>query len=327
VLHGRERERATLAALVDRARDRAPRRLFEFWGHEASLLPVEAQPLLRWRMERAADHAWRGVRAIAREDPALVEEVREAVRERGPVTARALATDRPARTGPWWAWSDVKRALEWLFWTGQVTSARRLATFERLYDVPERVLPVPVRAAPTPAPADAQRDLVRIAARALGVAAEADLRDYFRLPLADARQRVAELVEAGELLEVAVEGWNGVTGYLHRAARVPRSVDARALIGPFDSLIWERARTERLFGLRFRIEIYVPAPQRVYGYYVLPLLLGDRLVARADLKADRAAGRLVTKGVHLEPGAPGETREALASELAAMAGWLGLSAG
>ena len=314
-------------ALVDGARDRAPRRLFEFWGHEASLLPVEAQPLLRWRMERAADHAWRGVRSIAREDPALVDEVREAVRERGPVTARALATDRPARTGPWWAWSDVKRALEWLFWTGQVTSARRLATFERLYDVPERVLPVPVRAAPTPAPADAQRDLVRIAARALGVAAEADLRDYFRLPLADARQRVAELVEAGELLEVAVEGWNGVTGYLHRAARVPRSVDARALIGPFDSLIWERARTERLFGLRFRIEIYVPAPQRVYGYYVLPLLLGDRLVARADLKADRAAGRLVTKGVHLEPGAPGETREALASELAAMAGWLGLSAG
>src|SRR5215210_1726546 len=193
--------------LLDRAAQRAPRRLFEYWGHEASLLPVALQPLLRWRMERAADEAWGGVRRIERERPDLVARVLEEVRERGPVAAGdVLAGERPRRTGPWWDWSDVKRAFEWLFWSGQLTSARRRG-FERLYDLPERVLPAAVLAAPTPPPEEAQRELVRLAARACGVASERDLRDYFRLPAAEAAERVRELAAAGELLPVAVEGW------------------------------------------------------------------------------------------------------------------------
>jgi hypothetical protein len=311
--------------LLDRAAWRAPRRLFEYWGHEASLLPVSTQPLLRWRMDRAAHEAWGGMRRIQRERPELVERVLEDVRDRGPIAAsEVVEEDQPARTGPWWDWSDVKRAFEWLFWSGQITSARRRG-FERLYDLPERVLPQEVVATPTPAVEDAQRELVRIAARSCGVAAERDLRDYFRLPVAEARSRIAELVEAGELWPVEVEGWT-VPGYLHPEARMPRSVSARALVGPFDSLVWERSRAERLFGFRYRIEIYVPAPKRVHGYYVLPFLLGDRLVARVDLKADRAGGALLVQAAHAEPGAPAETAAELAAELRTMAGWLGLGA-
>ena len=308
--------------LLDRAAHRAPRRLFEYWGHEASLIRVDLQPALRWRMARAADDAWRGVRRVQRDQPQLVARVLDAVRERGPVAASELAEKRPRRSGPWWEWSDVKRACEWLFWSGQVTSARRRG-FERLYDVPERVLPAAVLAAPTPAVDEAQRELVRVAARALGVAAERDLRDYFRLPAADARARVAELVEAGELLPVTVEGWREAA-YAPPGVRVPRRIDAGALIGPFDSLLWERSRVERLFGFRFRLEVYVPAPRRVHGYYVLPFLLGDRLVARVDLKAGRQAGALLVRAAHAEPDAPPGTAAALRDELDRMAAWLGL---
>jgi uncharacterized protein len=245
------------------------------------------------------------------------------VRASGPVAAsEVLEHERPKRTGPWWDWSDVKRAFEWLFWSGQITSARRRG-FERLYDLPERVLPPEVIATPTPSVQDAQRELVRIAARACGVAAERDLRDYFRLPVAAARARIGELVENGELWPVEVEGWT-VPAFVDPGARLPRSVSARALVGPFDSLVWERPRVERVFGFRYRIEIYVPAPKRVHGYYVLPFLLGDRLVARVDLKADRTEGVLRVQAAHAEPGAPPETAEALAEELASMAGWLGL---
>jgi len=310
-------------ALLDRAAHYAPRKLFEFWGHEASLIPVGLQPALRWRMERAADDAWGGMRRIQTERPDLVARVLEEVRARGPVAASEVLTEeRPARTGPWWDWSDVKRAFEWLFWSGQVTSARRRG-FERLYDLPERVLPAEVLAAPTPPVAVAQRELLRVAARALGVATERDLRDYFRLPVADTRLRLAELVEAGELWPVAVAGWRA-PAYLVPAARLPRRVDARALVGPFDSLVWERARAERLFGFRYRIEIYVPKPRRVHGYYVLPFLLGDRLVARVDLKADRQARALRVQAAHAEPDAPPATAGELRAELESMAGWLGL---
>jgi uncharacterized protein YcaQ len=309
-------------ASLDRLSHRAPRRLFEYWGHEASLLPVELHPLLRWRMDRAGDDAWGGMRRIADERPDLVAEVLAQVRDRGPIAASELTTERPRRSGPWWDWSDSKRALEWLFWSGQVSSARR-RRFERLYDVPERVLPARVIAEPTPAPEDAQRELLRIAARSLGVAAEADLRDYFRLPAADAKPRVAELVEAGELIPVEVEGWGRTQGYLRAGARIPRAVDAAALIGPFDSLIWARPRVERIFGFEYRLEIYVPAPKRVHGYYVLPFLLGDRLVARVDLKADRAAGVLRVLATHLEPAAAPGTQAALDAELERMAAWLG----
>jgi uncharacterized protein YcaQ len=314
--------------LLDRAAYRRPRALFEYWGHEASLLPVELQPLMRWRMSRAADQAWGRVRRIAAERPQLVDFVRDEVKSKGPVTAAEIETDLGReRTQQWgWNWSDTKTLLEWLFYTGEVTTARRTSSFAREYDMPERVLPPEVLAVPTPSPEETRRELIRRAAIALGVAAEAELRDYFRLPVEGFRTALAELVEAGELIPVAVDGWRP-RAYLHVNARLPRWVRASALLTPFDPLIWERARTERLFGFRYRIEIYVPAPQRVYGYYVLPFLLGDRLVARVDLKADRAAGVLQVPAAWQEPGVDAErTAGALAAELVRFAGWLGLSA-
>ncbi len=308
---------------LDRAAHYAPRRLFEYWGHEASLIPVATQPLLRWRMARALEEAWGGMRRVATERPDLVARVLETVRERGPVAASEIDADTPRRSEPWWDWSEVKRAVEWLFWSGQVTSARRRG-FERLYDLPERVLPRAVLETPTPEPADAQRELVRMAARALGVATASDLRDYWRLPVvADVPARMAELVEAGDLLPVEVEGWER-PAVLDTRATLPRRVDARALVAPFDPLVWERARAQRLFGFHYRIEIYVPAPKRVHGYYVLPFLLGDTLVGRADLKADRQAGVLRVQAVHAEPDAPAHTAAALAAELDELAAWLGL---
>jgi uncharacterized protein YcaQ len=310
-------------ALLDRAAHYAPRRLFEYWGHEASLLPVALQPALRWRMERAARDAWANVRHIERDRPELVAEVLEEVRANGPVaSSEVLEHERPRRTGPWGHWGDVKRALEWLFWSGQITSARRRG-FARLYDLPERVLPADVVAAPTPSLEEAQRTLLRVAARSQGVASESDLRDYFRLPASDSKLRVPELVEAGDLLPVAVEGWH-TPGYLDPAARMPRRVDARALVGPFDSLIWERPRVERIFDFRYRIELYVPAPKRQHGYYVLPFLLGDRLVARVDLKADRGSGALRVQAAYAEPDSPPETASELRTALEAMAAWLEL---
>ncbi len=301
------------------------REMFEYWAHEASLVPVELQPLLRWRMERAQAEAWGGMRRIARDNPHLLDEVLSLVREHGPIRAGETGVARPARRpGEMWNWHDGKVALEFLFWAGQVTAARRI-NFERLYDLPERVLPPEVLAVPTPSVDAAQRDLVRVAAAAYGVATEPDLRDYFRLPHADSKARVAELVEAGELAPVDVEGWSA-PAYLWPGARRPRRVTARALLSPFDSLIWFRERTERLFGFRYRIEIYTPAPKRVYGYYVLPFLLGEALVARVDLKSDRQAGVLRVQGSYLEDGAdPYCVAGELAQELTTTAQWLGLS--
>jgi len=310
-------------AALDRLSQRAPRRLFEYWGHEASLISVNLHPLLRWRMDRAEHEAWGSMLRVQDEQPGLVERVLEQVRERGPIAASELDEKRPRRSGPWWDWSDSKRAIEWLFFTGQVTAARR-RRFERLYDLPDRVIPRDILATPTPAPDEAQRELLRIASRALGVAADRDLRDYFRLGAATAKLRIAELVEAGDLIPVEVEGWGRTQGYLAAGARIPRSVEAAALVGPFDSVLWERSRLRRIWGFDFRLEIYVPAPKRVHGYYVLPFLLGDRFVARVDLKADRAAGVLRVPALHVEPGAPPETVDALDAELSALASWLGL---
>ena len=312
--------------VLDRAARYAPRRLFEYWGHEASLIPVALQPALRWRMERAADDAWGGMRRIQQDRPELIRDVLEEVRATGPVAASAVMEhERPKRTGPWWDWSDVKRAMEWLFWSGQVTSARRRG-FERLYDLPERVLPRQVLEAPTPSQEQAQRQLILIAAKRLGVATEADLGDYFRLPRAESKARVAELAEDADLMPVKVEGWRQ-PAYLstERPAGLRRAAAARALLTPFDSLVWARERTERLFGFRYRIEIYVPAPKRVYGYYVLPFLLGDRLVARVDLKSDRQACVLRVRGAFAEPHVDTALVAAeLAAELRLLSDWLGL---
>lgn len=313
--------------VLERAAYRPPRSLFEYWGHEASLLPVRLHPLLRWRMARASELAWGRVRKIAVEQPDLVAWVRQEVAERGPVTAAEIEQDLPkVRTDHWgWNWSEVKTALEWLFYAGEVTAAGRNGAWARRYDLPERVLPAEVFNAATPTEPEALRALVEAAATALGVAAAPELRDYFRLPVAGFRTALAELEEAGSLLPVRVQGWRR-PAWRHRDARLPRRVDTATLLSPFDPLVWERSRTQRLFGFHYRIEIYVPAPNRVYGYYVLPFLLGDRLVARVDLKADRPARVLRVPAAWVEPGvAAAEVAGPLAAELHQLAGWLGLA--
>lgn len=310
--------------LLDRASGRAPRRLVEYWAHEASLIPVETHPLMRWRMARATEEAWGGPRSIAKERPDLLKQVLADVHSHGPLTAREIDDDVERSKDNWgWNWSDVKRALEFLFFAGEITVARRNQQFERMYDVPERVLPRDVVETPTPSVAEAHRGLVSIAARAHGVATAQCLRDYFRTAPEPTLQAIAELVEDGELLPVRIDGWKR-PAYLHRDARLPRRVNTRALVSPFDSLVFERTRTEVLFDFRYRIEIYVPAEKRIHGYYVLPFLLGDRLVARVDLKADRTGGVLLVQSAHAEPKAPVETADELAAELVQLAGWLGL---
>jgi len=298
------------------------RGLFEYWGHEASLLPMELQPLLRWRMARAeAGEMWTGLARFGRERRAYIDGVLKEIERRGPVTG-AEFNDAPRGAPGWWEWSDGKRALEWLFWAGMITTKTRRG-FERVYDLTERALPARIVGTPTPDEADAQRELVRIAARALGVATAADLRDYFRLPVAEAKARVAELVEAGELTPAAVKGWRQ-PAYLAAGARTPRKVAASALLSPFDNLIWTRDRTERLFGTRVRLEIYTPAHKRTHGYYVLPFLEDEAITARVDLKADRQAGVLRVQAAWREPDATAQTPERLAAALRRMAGWLGL---
>ncbi|MBA2443824.1 MAG: winged helix-turn-helix domain-containing protein [Nocardioidaceae bacterium] len=310
--------------LLHRAAETRPRRVFEYWGHEASYLRVDLQPALRFRMAAAAEVAWGSMRRVWAEQPDLVAAVLEEVATRGPLTAREIEHDAPRTQGHWgWNWSHVKIALEWLFYSGKVCAARRNSAFERVYDLPERVLPHSVLATATPTPAEAHRLLIRTAAIAHGVGTEQCLRDYFRLKPKPAADAVGELVEAGELLPVAIEGWTR-PAYLWHAARLTRKVEACALLSPFDSLIFERGRTERLFDYRFRIEIYVPAPKRVYGYYVYSFLLGEQIVARVDLKADRQSGALLVQGAWAESGAPAETASRLWGELESLAGWLGL---
>jgi uncharacterized protein YcaQ len=310
-----------LAAHTDTGIDR---RLVEYWAHEASLIPLATFPWLRWRMTRAEREVWAPVARLAREHPEVVSAALDLVIRDGPIPASATGSARPQRLpGQLANWSDGKNALEYLFYAGQVAvSGRR--NFERFYDLPERVLPAEILGQAEIGESDAQRELVRIAARALGVAAEADLGDYFRLPRAASKARVAELVNAGELIRASVAGWDG-TAYLWPDARQPETVKARALLSPFDSLIWSRERTQRVFDFAYRAEIYTPAAKRVHGYYVLPFLLDDSLVARVDLKADRRAGTLLVQAAWAEDGVDQVYVVAeLAQELRKAAAWLGL---
>jgi uncharacterized protein YcaQ len=299
--------------------------LVEYWGHEASLLPLSTLPLLRWRMEdaRAGVGVWGGIARFLREGRELMDRALAEVRSRGPLAASELELGAKG-PGGWWGWSESKRALECLFWCGELTTATRRGNFERVYGLPEQVLPHAVREAPTPPREEAQRELLRIAARALGVATERDLRDYFRMGVAETRARLAELVEEGALRPVKVEGWRE-PAWLDSEARRPRKPGVAALLSPFDNAIWFRDRTERMFGMRVRLEIYTPAHKRTHGYYVLPFLEGDALTARVDLKTDRKAGALLVQASHAEPGATPDTPQRLAEELRLMARWLGLS--
>jgi uncharacterized protein YcaQ len=300
------------------------RQLVEYWAHEASLLPLATHPLLRWRMEDARDGVgtWKGIARFIREHRPVIDRALEQVRERGPLSASELELGGKGEGG-WWGWSEAKRAVECLFWTGELTVRTRRGNFERVYDLPERALPRAVRETPTPLREEAQRELLRIAARALGVATERDLRDYFRMGVAETRARLAEMVEAGDLQPMTVKGWREAA-YLDPAARRPRRIEGQALLSPFDNLIWFRERTERIWDVRVRLEIYTPAHKRTHGYYVLPFLEGEAITARVDLKADRRAGTLIVQASHAEPQASAETPERLAGELRRMAGWLGL---
>jgi uncharacterized protein YcaQ len=298
--------------------------LLEYWGHEASLMPLDLQPLLRWRMQdaRAGVGVWKGVAAFLASHRPFIDKALDEIRRRGPLSASELDLGAPGQGG-WWGWSEAKRATECLFWAGELTTATRRGTFERVYGLPEKVLPRAIWSAPTPSREDAHRVLLARAATALGVATERDLRDYFRMGVAEARRGVGELVEAGDLVPVRVQGWDQAA-YLAPDARRPRAVRANALLSPFDNLIWFRERAERLFDVRIRLEIYTPAHKRTHGYYVLPFLQGEAITARVDLKADRKAGVLRVVSAHGEPAATTATPAALAAELVLMAGWLGL---
>lgn len=308
--------------LLQRAAERRPRRLVEYWAHVQAFMPVELWPAMEFR--RRHYRARRGKWWQAVDDDSLAQVLAEVRRRGRPVTARDLDDGtRRAREHWGWNWSQARVALDFLYMTGELAIAGRNGQFEVRYDVPERVLPPEVLAAPPLPAAEATVELVRRAARSHGVGSARCLADYYRIGVTETREAVHELVAAGELEPVRVEGWSR-PAYLHRDARLPRRVAARALLSPFDPVVWERSRSESLFDFHYRIEIYTPPAKRVHGYYVLPFLLGDRIVARVDLKADRPARRLLVPAAFAEPTAPPETAAELAAELRRLARWLDL---
>jgi uncharacterized protein YcaQ len=308
--------------LLRRASERRPRKMVEYWAHVQAFMPVDLWPVMQQRM--ASYRTQRGKWKVMAAKPELEASLLAEVRDLGPSTARDLDDGLPRVKDNWgWNWSDTRKVLDYLFLVGELAISGRNQQFEVVYDIPERVLPPHVLAMPTPSRAEADIELVRRAAMSHGVASLACLRDYYRMPAAALKPAVDVLVESGELVPVTVAGWQR-PAYLHRDATRPRRVDARAVLSPFDPVVWERARAEALFDFRYRIEIYVPADKRVHGYYVLPFLLGDRIVARIDLKADRKTGVLQVKSAYAEPAAPPETAYELAEELRELAGWLEL---
>ena len=299
--------------------------LFEYWCHEASHLPVSMYPLVQWRMEEARNGSmWPGLQRVAKSKPKLVKEIRDRIYNDGPIVAGDVRT----RTGPkgsWWDWDDGKAILEYLFWTGEITARRRSSDFARVYHAPSEVIPTDVLNAPIPTETEARKQLLLLAARSLGVATAADLIDYHRQKGVIARPLLRELVSTGELEQVTVSGWRDAA-YMIPGTKQPRDMQVRALVSPFDSLVWCRPRIERVFDFHYRIEIYVPAPKRIYGYYVLPFVLGDKIVARVDLKADRHNSELLVPGAFSEPDVDIKYVAAeLMLELREMATWLGLA--
>ncbi|HYL51933.1 MAG TPA: crosslink repair DNA glycosylase YcaQ family protein [Acidimicrobiia bacterium] len=303
--------------------------LFEYWGRMASLLPMAHQPLFRWRMARHGPYGDGPTRVARRQawqdaNAGYIASVLEEVRERGPLRASQLSDPR-RRDGEWWGRRSVGRqALELLFTKGEL-AAWRTAGFERVYDLPERVIPAAILSQPTPPTDEAHRRLLALAARSLGVATLGDLANYYLVKQQAAKARVAELLDAGELIEVTVEGWRDNAYVVPNARPRPPARQHATLLSPFDSLIWERSRTRRLFGFDYRIEVYTPPADRKYGYFVLPVLLGDRLVARFDLKADRKTATLRVASAFIEPGMDAaDVAAAAATELDALRTWLQL---
>ncbi len=309
-------------SLLTRASEQRPRRVVEYWAHVQAFMPVELWPVMQHRMQawRARGHEWR----VLREKPGLAASLLAEIHEVGASTARHLDDGLPKSREHWgWNWSDTREVLNHLFLAGELAIAGRNPQFEPLYDLPERVIPAEHLHAPTPTREEADLELVRRAARSHGIATEQCLRDYFRMRSDATRPAIQTLLEQGELVPATIEGW-ARPAYLHCEAQLPRRVHARALLSPFDPLVWERERTEQIFDFHYRIEIYVPEPKRQFGYYVLPFVLGDQIVGRVDLKADRRSGVLLVKAAYAEPGAPSETAPELAAELRDLATWLGL---
>ena len=296
-------------------------RYIEYWAHEAAIIPVESWPLFRWRMDDNRQRYGSMPGGWVQSNTAMLDWLRLELAAKGPLAASEIEHDANKRNGPWWGWSDVKAGLEFLFRFGDVVTAGR-TRFERTYALAESVLPDSVLSA-TVTREDAVRRLMSIAGRAHGIGTTRDLADYFRIKQEPARAAIQDLVDAGELVPVTVDGWNR-PAWLHRDARIPRRIESTALLSPFDPVVWERDRTERMFGFRYRIEIYTPAHKRIYGYYTLPLLLDDRLVGRVDLKSDRQNRVLRVQSAWTEPGAPPETAARLALLLRETAGWQGL---
>ena len=326
----RSQELPLFARLGNHDRNAIPRateaqKLFEYWGHEAAHLPVDLHPLFRWKMDAARTGKvthW-GLTSFYEENKAFVKRILKHVEKNGPTTSRELST-RTEKKGTWWDWDEAKVALEYLFLTGELMSRGRGSDFARIYDTPERVLPQRIIDAPTPSEHEARKQLLVRSAVAQGVATASDLADYYRQKLATVKLLIAELVEEGELREVAVDGWTE-KAFVYRNAKLPKQLHATALLSPFDSLVWCRPRNERLFDFHYRIEIYTPKEKRKFGYYVLPFMMNGEMVGRVDLKADRAKGILQAHSVHTEKGVKRSViNEALNAELAAMATWLGL---
>ena len=303
----------------------AQNKIFEYWGHEAAILPVEIQPLFRWKMNAARTGKikhW-GLTSFYADNKAFVKRILKHVEANGPVTARELST-RTEKKSSWWDWDEAKTALEYLFLTGQIMARGRGTDFARIYDITERVLPPKILNTPTPTENEARKQLLVRAAKAQGVATLSDLADYYRQKTAVIKPLVIELVEQGELREVTVDTWVE-KAFVHRSAKLPKKLYATALLSPFDSLVWCRPRNERLFDFHYRIEIYTPKEKRKFGYYVLPFMLNGEIVGRVDLKADRANAKLLVQSVHTEKGIKrASINGALTDELRALANWLDL---